>query len=91
MTKFANVAAIMLETNLNNIYDDVKKDLGAEDFGSSLTEDILNVLKWGLTIGGFCSIAWGIYKLVKHDKKGWWNIAIGLLAIVLAGILFVSS
>ena len=59
-----------VNTNLNDMYSDLKDKTQVDKAGDTLGTDIVNVAKWVLVVGGVLAIVRGFIKMVvKGDKK----------------------
>ena len=82
-----------VNTNLNDMYGDLKDKTQVDKAGDTLGTDIVNVAKWVLLIGGIFAIARGFIKMViKGDKKaGGFMIFGGVLMCIIGTVIFVTS
>lgn len=82
-----------VNTNLNDMYGDLKDKTQVDKAGDTLGTDIVNVAKWVLLVGGIIAIARGFIKMVhKGDKKGGgFMIFGGVLMCIIATIIFVTN
>lgn len=79
--------------DLNNLYKDGKEKTHIEEFGKNGGNDYIKVIKSILLYGGITALVIGLYLMfIKHDKKkGGFMIFGGVLAVILASILFLAD
>ncbi|MFQ7625121.1 MAG: hypothetical protein ACLRK7_08545 [Streptococcus salivarius] len=82
-----------VNTNLNDMYGDLKDKTQVDKAGDTVGTDIVNVAKWALLIGGVIAIVRGFIKMVhKGDKKaGGFMIFGGVLMCIIGTVIFVTS
>lgn len=82
-----------VNTNLNDMYGDLKDKTQVDKAGDTVGTDIVNVAKWALLIGGVIAIVRGFIKMVhKGDKKaGGFMIFGGVLMCIIGTVIFVAS
>ena len=82
-----------VNTNLNDMYGDLKDKTQVDKAGDTLGTDIVNVAKWVLLIGGIFAIVRGFIKMViKGDKKAGVFMMIGVVLMCIIGtVIFVTS
>ena len=82
-----------VNTNLNDMYSDLKDKTQVDKAGDTLGTDIVNVAKWVLVVGGVLAIVRGFIKMVvKGDKKaGGLMIFCGVLMFIIGTVIFVTS
>lgn len=82
-----------VNTNLNDMYSDLKDKTQVDKAGDTLGTDIVNVAKWVLLIGGIFAIVMGCIKtFIKGDKKaGAFMIFGGVLMCIIGTVIFVAN
>ena len=82
-----------VNTNLNDMYSDLKDKTQVDKAGDTLGTDIVNVAKWVLVVGGVLAIVRGFIKMVvKGDKiAGGFMIFGGVLMCIIGTVIFVTS
>ena len=78
-----------VNTNLNDMYSDLKDKTQVDKAGDTLGTDIVNVAKWVLVVGGVLAIVRGFIKIDK--KAGGFMIFGGVLMCIIGTVIFVTS